>query len=448
MKSFSKLASATVLSLLLSGCLLDDGDDEQVSFEQCSAPDANQQLYDYLQEWYFWEQDLATVFDPTLDAGVEEAMASLRVAQDRFSFVMSQQEYEDYQASVFFGYGFSYYINDARDGLVIRYTYDQGSAGQVGLRRGDTITAVGGQTIADILSAGNSQLSSAFGPNENGYTTSVTFTKPDGSEVQTEMTKSSFVANTVLASQVKTINDGTGEKKAGYLVFDSFDNVSEQELNTAFDDFANQNIDELVLDLRYNSGGLIRVARQLSTQIAGDAVQGQIFTQYVHNENKTSENSTVNFSLGAGVEQLNLDQVVVLTTGSSCSASELVINALSPFVNVVTIGSNTCGKPVGMYPMAICDDVVFAINFQTQNAAGFGDYFDGLPVDCAVADEATGDWGVTSDPLLSEGLHYLENGQCSGASGMSRSKNATSTIKVNSQVPDFTQGPWKAKQVL
>ena len=68
---------------------------------------------------------------------------------------------------------------------------------------------------------------------------------------------------------------------------------------------------------------------------------------------------------------------------------------------------------LSMYPEQINDYVVFAINYQTQNAEGFGDYFDGLPVNCAADDLPVDDWGSTEDPLLAEALYYLENGQCS-----------------------------------
>jgi len=145
--------------------------------------------------------------------------------------------------------------------------------------------------------------------------------------------------------------------------------------------FAQENIDEMILDLRYNGGGLIRVAGQLSTQIAGAAVEGEVFVDYKHNDKQQGQNRTSYFSLGAGIEKMDLDKVVVLTSRGSCSASELVINALEPFINVVTVGDNTCGKPVGMYPTDVCDYVVFAINFETVNAEGTGGYFDGLEVD-------------------------------------------------------------------
>lgn len=439
-----------LVAISLTGCLKTDDD---VTYGQCSAPDANNRLYDFLDDEYFWYDDLAQSFNPEKHTDIKEALASLRVAQDRFSFAMTTAEYDDYQKSVFFGYGFSHTATENNDGLKIRYVFEEGSAAQNGLRRGDVIIGVDGVDMATILSqvsAGTTTLTTVFGPNEEGHTIDVEILKPDGSTIDTQFSKGSITANTVMATQVKDVTIAGEAKKVGYLVFDSFDSRSEQELNVAFDEFAAQNIDEMILDVRYNGGGLIRVAKQLSTQIAGDEVENEVFVKYVHNDKQSSRDQTSYFSLGAGFEKMNLDRVVVLTTGGSCSASELVINALDPFVEVVIVGENTCGKPVGMYPEEICDHVVFAINFQTQNAAGFGDYFDGLSVDCPVNDVVTGDWGVESDPLLAEGLHYLVNDSCSASAvGSPHSRNGAAQAKFKPSAPvDFSEGPIKAKNLL
>ncbi|HEX5791689.1 MAG TPA: S41 family peptidase, partial [Rheinheimera sp.] len=233
--------------------------------------------------------------------------------------------------------------------------------------------------------------------------------KPDGTELSANFIKSEVTTNTVLHRSVSI----QGGKRVGYLVFNTFIELSETELETAFAEFAADSIDELVLDLRYNGGGLIRVANQLSTQIAQNAVQGEIFVKYRYNDKNSAQNTTTLFALGAGHSVLNLPRVLVLTTEGSCSSSELVINSLAPFVDVVQIGSTTCGKPVGQQPAIIGDYVLFAINFQTVNALDQGDYFDGLPPNCPVTDAITGDWGVATDPLYAEALNYIASGSCS-----------------------------------
>ena len=434
MKLFTKALLLSVTTYVLTAC-------SSSNTEETQAEQDNLDLYTYLKSDYFWNDTLPSEINTSAWPTMPDAMAALKAPQDRFSFVMTNEEYADYVASVFFGYGFSHQINAERNGLLIRYTFDQGSAYAQGLRRGDTITEVGGTSIATAL-AQNTDISDLFGPNQEGYTLDVTYTSAStGAEVKTQFTKSQIVANTVMAAQVKDITINSNQTKLGYLVFDSFKESSEQELKDAFDTFEQQDVDELILDLRYNSGGRISIAQQLSQQIAGSNVDNEIFVQYVHNELQTSRNNTTYFNAG-DYNALNLDRVVVLTSASTCSASELVINALNPFIEVIVIGDETCGKPIGMYPTQINDWTVFAINFQTQNAVGFGDYFDGLPVDCAVQETIPGDWGDESEALLAEGIYYLQNDRCS-SQGLAASKTLATKQKV-----DFSKGPIKLRNAL
>lgn len=444
----SKLSAVVLAASLVSACG-GGGSEPEVSvskpegegYAYCSAPDANEKLFSYMQEWYFWNDELPATFDPESQPDVYSALQAMtkNVKNDRFSFSMTVEEYEDYQASVFFGYGFSHKNTENKDGFHIRYAYDEGTPYKAGLRRGDIITAIDGTSVADIIAeveAGTKTLADYFGPNEDGYTIEITFKKPTGEEITADISKGQIVANTVMATQVKETTVDGKAAKVGYIVFNSFDNVSEQELNESITELKSQGVDELVLDVRYNSGGLIRVANQLSTQIGGDNVIGEEFVTYAYNDDKSSENQTSLFALGAGIDQLNLDRVVVLTTEMSCSSSELVVNGLSPFIDVVQVGGKTCGKPVGMSPEQICDDVVFAINFEGQNATGYGAYYDGLQPDCAAEDVLVGDWGDENDPMLKEGLAYLANGQCSSASATSQSLKS-----VTSEPIDWSKGP-------
>ena len=434
---FRKLTFLMQLPLLLAlTACSSDSDDELTASEQ-----DNQDLFAYLQTDYFWNDELPDEINYKAYDDMPTAMDALRAPDDRFSVVMTNEEYADYVASIFFGYGFSHMYNDAEDGLLIRYVFAEGSAAENGLRRGDTIIEANGVLISEVI-AGRNTLTEAFGPNEKDYTIDVTFRKPSGELVETQFTKLEIVANTGMASEVKSKQVNGAIADVGYLVFDSFKESSEVELNTAFSLFALNDIDELILDLRYNSGGRISIAQQLSTQIAGDNVGSNIFVQYVHNDNLSSNNRQVYFS--SEPYELDLDRLVVLTSGASCSASELVINALTPFIDVVVVGDETCGKPIGMYPEEINDWTVFAINFQTQNAVGFGDYFSGLPADCSVTETIVGDWGDEADPLLAEALYYLENGECSSnAQAFSKRAKFAPSSKV-----DFSQGPVKMRNAL
>lgn len=413
-------------TMLLVSC---SDSDDQPTYESCSIPDTNNKLFSLLQDKYFWNEELPAKINPEAYESIGHALYNLRNEKDRFSFTMTREEYDDYANSVFFGYGFGHQVNSAGDGLTIRYVFEDGSAAKNGLRRGDVITKVGDVLVSDFIqqNTGTSvDWTVLFGPNVEGHYVDVTFKKPTGEVSVATFTKGSIVANTVMAAETKSLTINGQDKTVAYMVFDSFKESSQTEFNTAFEQF--DNVDEMILDLRYNSGGVISTANQLSTQIAGRNVDDEIFVSYKYNQKQSDNNEDILFTLGKGIKQLDLDRLVVLTTETSCSASELVINALSPFIDVTVVGDTTCGKPIGMRPEEVCEHVVFAINFQTHNAAGFGDYFDGLPADCAVAENVTGDWGDENDPLLAEGLSYLANNQCSSQS-VAYSKSLTKNKK-------------------
>ena len=155
---------------------------------------------------------------------------------------------------------------------------------------------------------------------------------------------------------------------------------------------------------------------------------------YKYNSNNSFSNSDLSFELGQGQEQLNLTRVIILTTEATASASEMVANALTPYIDVQLVGSKTFGKPVGMSINKLCEHRIFAINFQTINANGFGDYFDGLPVDCVAKDTVEHNWGDQRDPLLKEALYLINNNTCSNSKV--ESKQITSKSLDNHKLVD------------
>jgi hypothetical protein len=165
------------------------------------------------------------------------------------------------------------------------------------------------------------------------------------------------------------------------------------------------------LDLRYNGGGRISIAEQLASLIGGATTDGEVFATLQYNDKHQDSNSTYLFSNRAN--KLDLNRVIILTTDNTCSASEMIINALDPHIEVVTVGTTTCGKPIGMSPREYCDMVMAAINFKVVNSEGYGDYFDGISSQCVVNDAIVADWGDLADPVLAEGLYFAENSACS-----------------------------------
>lgn len=399
-----------IVILSLTGCF-SGSSSTNFAGHQCSVGQQNRTLINELEQNYLWNNELPSNINPDQYAGMRELLAAVTPEQDTFSFIMTQQQYEDiYINASFVGLGFSTDYNSEEMAARIRYVYDNSPADNAGLTRGSRLTRIGDRSIEewfDLVDSGQATWNDAFGPAQEGFEVYLEWERVDGTLDDGYLLKQDVDTNTIMAVERFQVED----KDVGYFVFDSFINRAASDINAAFDQM--QDVDELVIDLRYNGGGLIRIANQIASQTSWQQVENETFVTYEFNDNY--DDQSILFNLGAGIETLDLDRVVVLTTGSSCSASELIVNGLSPFVDVVTVGDTTCGKPVGQYPTEICDDVLFAVNFQSVNALGFGDYFDGIAPTCPATDTIETDWADPADPLLAEAFHYLQNGQCSAS---------------------------------
>ena len=218
--------------------------------------------------------------------------------------------------------------------------------------------------------------------------------------------------------------------------------TAEQPLVTAIQQMRAANVNDLVLDLRYNGGGYLFMASQLAYMIAGPArTSGQTFERLQFNSKHTQIDPGTGQALtpmpflstttaSQPLPTLNLSRVYVLTGGTTCSASESIINGLRGVgVEVVQIGSTTCGKPYGFYPKDNCGTTYFSIQFKGVNAAGFGDYADGFSPNntvglagerlpgCSVADDFAAALGDTNEDLLQTALNRRIGQTCPVPSG-------------------------------
>jgi hypothetical protein len=220
-----------------------------------------------------------------------------------------------------------------------------------------------------------------------------------------------------------------GNHSVGYMVFQDFIDTAIPSVDSLFTSFKEYNIDDLILDLRYNGGGSDKIAGHLASLIGGRHVAGNIFHRVSFNQRYARYNYEKRFE-NQQTNALNLSRVFVLTTEATCSASELVINALRSSANnveVIQIGSSTCGKPYGYAESGIfCDKALFAIDMSTKNGDGEGDYIYGLAPTCAAEDGYFKEFGDLSESMLQEALYYIDNNSCSSAKG-SRSEKSSAT---------------------
>ena len=194
-------------------------------------------------------------------------------------------------------------------------------------------------------------------------------------------------------------------RKVGYIVFRTFVEPSVAALDESFTALRDAGATELVLDLRYNGGGLVSVAQHLASLIGGERTNGKVLAEYVHNDRHRELNSKLLFQPKPNA--LNLTRLVVITTRASASASELIINGLRPYIPVVVVGDRTYGKPVGQYGLPFCDKVLNAVSFVLKNSQGEADYFTGLPATCPAGDALERQLGDVEEASLKEAFVYL-----------------------------------------
>src|SRR5690606_11786628 len=265
-------------------------------------------------------------------------------------------------------------------------------AAAAGLRRGDEIVGVGGLSLAEIEEQDVWDL--VWGANEPGVQFTIDVLSQDGSMQTSTLTRDWITLQTVLEASTFT----HGERPVGYLHFTSFLGPSEGELEEAFRGFKAAGVRELVVDLRYNGGGLVSVARYLMNLLAAATAPGAVAYTVTYNENLVDLDSAS--MLQSKSESVALDHVVFLVTGSTASASELVINAVRAHVPVSIVGSNTAGKHVGSNLFKFCHSIAAPITFELRNAQGVGGYFDGLPPDCTGGDDIEHPLGSPQEAMM------------------------------------------------
>jgi C-terminal processing protease CtpA/Prc len=229
--------------------------------------------------------------------------------------------------------------------------------------------------------------------------------------------------------------DAAGSRVA-YIHLRNFVQPSVEALNAAFTEVRDAGATELVLDLRYNGGGLVSVAQHLAGLIAGPPLVGQVFVQFTHNDKQAGRNAAYRFE--DEPQALAVTRLVVIATRGSASASEAIINGLRPYLDVKVVGDTTFGKPVGQYGFDFCEKVLYPVAFLVTNARGEADYFGGIPADCAAADDVDHALASPEEASLAEALYVVRNGRCSGAAAQ-----AGVQARLRERVPPVPLDGWR-----
>ena len=455
-------------------------------FTHAAYPDRPGSLLDeknWLRSWnndlYLWfnevvDQNPANYATPVayFDVLKTTAVTPSGAPKDKFHFTYASTTWGNLaNNNTQAGYGAQWIILSQAPprSLLVAYTEPNSPATAPGanLLRGeaivtvDTVDLVHATTKADvdILNAG--LFPSAAGQSHTfgvrslaGVTRTITLVSADVTNTPVQYTRTIATSNGLV----------------GYMLFNDHLATSEAGLYNAFTTLQNAGVNDMVIDIRYNGGGFLDIASEVGYMVAGPARKTFDLTQY------NSKHATLDpfgqaitptpfasASLGfkpallpanQALPTLNLPRVFVLTGPDTCSASEAIINGLrGAGVEVIQIGSTTCGKPYGFYPEDNCGTTFFSIQFRGVNELNFGDYSDGFSPQntqpsstptgvslpgCSIADDFTHQLGDPAEARLAEALSYRQNGTgvcASPATGIAKALRAQSPAAMDGRLP-------------
>ena len=420
-------ASALWLAALLAGCGGGGGgggvggEDETVatsppSPDACSVAEQNRWLGTYFDDRYFWYAlaprpdpapfaSVADYFDARLYAGTVPDFPA-----DRWSRFESTESFNrffgDGQA---LGYGLSVAgleITGRPDlPLLVRYVEANSPAAAAGVRRGDQVISVNDRSAAAMVDANDFAVLSASAAGQ----TIVLSLRRSGVDQVISLRAATYALKPV---PVDTVFTSAGGRRLGYVIVKDMISQALAPLETAFARFRAAGVEAVVLDLRYNGGGLVSVGGTVASYVAGSLGSGQVFADLLYND-KQAATSNARFNFSNLASALGSARVYVLTGPRTCSASEQVINGLRGVgIDVVAIGDTTCGKPVGFLPTSQCGTTYSVVNFESVNQRNEGRYFDGFAPTCAVADDLSRALGAPDEALLSAAALFADTGQC------------------------------------
>ena len=396
----------------------------------CSLSARQSWVLAQLQEWYLFPSLLDTTVNPaahsTIDSYINALVAPARAQnRDRFFTYMASiaQENAFFQQGQTAGFGIRLGYDTSSNRVFVIEAFEGGPALAAGIDRGTELIQIGTQSVSSLMSSGGPQaVVNALGPDTAGTSRQLTIRQQSGAQSTVTISKTVFAIDPVSDRYGAQIL-ADGARRIGYLNLRTFIDTADPNLRAAFANFKAQGITELIVDLRYNGGGLVSIA-----ELMGDLMNlgraGQPFGFVTFRDSKASQNETI--PITNQPQAIAPTKVAFIGTGSTASASEMVINGMLPFLNtnMALVGANTYGKPVGQIALdrAECDDRLRAVAFRTENANHQGDYYNGLattvPVTCRASDDVTRQLGDPNEAMVRAALDYLAGRSCTAITAL------------------------------
>jgi carboxyl-terminal processing protease len=412
-------AAACLLAVwVLAGC--SDIDDPAVD---CSLDGRKAFVGDIMSDIYLWSDRVPEV-DYDAIATPEELMLAMSFKElDHWSGMQQLVQRQDFfDRGRFQGVGYTLGL-DADGRVRVSWVHEGSAAGRAGLDRGALLLSVNGRAIEELSSP---ELNIELGRDVVTHQVQ----ELDGSVRDVELAQGEVEITSVKSATVLDTPGGA----VGYLMFTTFVLPGEDELKRTFADFRDRGVERLVVDLRYNGGGLLRTAALLGSLI-DKAAAGQPLIVETYNERHSEFNrERLMFETEEGI---SASHVVFLVTGRTASASEQVINGLLPYVKVDVVGSTTLGKPVGADSWEHCGYAIAPITFHSLNADGEGDYFRGIAPLCEVDDDLLHRLGDPEEAQLSAALKLLDGEVCTA----DKARAPAPSVESSAARPSFFGGP-------
>jgi carboxyl-terminal processing protease len=391
----------------------------------CSEARERGFVLDTAREWYLFRELLpdgvdadqyATAAD-LLDALTADARAQ---GMDRFFSYVTTRQADDaiLQQGQFAGFGFRSHIENGR--LWLTDVYEDSPAAGGGLSRGTEITHVdsgdGYVPMATLLEE-DPDLAATFGPPTAGVERGMRFVPPGGAPDEAVFTKAVVTIPPVPAGGARILAlPSNPSVPVGYLSLRTFTTTAEAPLRDAYADFRAQGVEYFIVDLRYNGGGLVRIAEVIGDLNGEGRDDSDVFLHTLFSSAKSGQNSVRRFD--PQPESVAPVRIAFITTGLTASASEIVINSLAPWTEVAIVGEDTLGKPVGQsgFDVSGCDIRLRLVTFRFANANDDGDYYEGLagslPFACRADDDLMHEPGDEAEGSTAEALAWLGTGAC------------------------------------
>lgn len=440
MKSFLKLQYIAIAVFLIS--CTNNNDESAPVFPEGSTEFVNLWVQDSMKRYYYWADEMPA--KPDYQLPVKDFFKSLLSPKDRFSFMVNTEDSSSYPRSIRNMYGFDYTIVQLANNevvTVVKLVLQNSPAFNAGLERGMIITKVNGK----VMTAANAEAMASSIKDQT--VVELTVGKWQNGSVTDEKNITVYYGFSFEQPVLSKVFEKNG-KKVGYMYIYDFPDGMTQTLYQKFGELKAAGVKELILDLRYNYGGSVSSAAALCSLIPSGLSSGSPFIIFKGNKNGGEVKRTFAQQIAYDPKALDfttlranalgLQKVFILTSNSTASAAEIVVNNLKPYMQVIQIGDTTLGKDMAGFvvedkrkPRKISWQI-HPVIYKVFNASGAGEYSSGISPQSNV-NEFTGlpllPLGDPNETLISSALNggYFKSAD--------HEKNGNIKILFQSDVP-------------